>query len=442
MHSKRGLQPAASTPVLQVEGLAKSFALYARPVDRLKEALFQGTHHRTHTAVKDLSFTLHSHEALGLIGRNGAGKSSLLKLITGVLEADAGQVVRHGRIAGLLELGTGFNMEATGRENIAINAGLMGLSSEEIQAMTPQVVAFAELDDFIDMPVRSYSSGMVMRLGFSIAFHSQPKAFVVDEALSVGDVRFQQKCFQKIQDFKAQGGALLFVSHDLNVVRLLCDRVLVLEKGELVFDGEPAEAVQVYYKLIAGTGSATGNEMGNVMGAVTGNEMGNAMSAAAGSPRANADTAADAGSGYGQQQVRLSSVAWRTQPQNPLLSLSSGQWAEIAVTLESSIAYDGSLGILLRDRFGQDVFGVNTAMRGMALSLQPGQTRQITFRLQMNLAPGLYTATFAVHTDTTHHQDCQHWWDNALSLEILGFAGHRFSGLCELPCDILDDTNT
>ena len=428
MHSKYVSPPAVATPVLQVEGLTKSFALYARPVDRLKEALFKGTHHRTHMAVKDLGFTLHSHEALGIVGRNGAGKSSLLKLITGVLEADAGRVVRHGRIAGLLELGTGFDMQATGRENIAINAGLMGLSSEEVQAMTPQVVAFAELHDFIDMPVRSYSSGMVMRLGFSIAFHSQPKAFVVDEALSVGDVRFQQKCFQKIQEFKAQGGALLFVSHDLNAVRLLCDRVLVLEQGGIVFDGEPAEAVQVYYKLIAGTGLAAGNEMG-----IT-------VDTTAGMPRAAENTAVHSGPGYGLRQVRLSSVAWRTQPQDPLLSLSSGQWADIVVTLESHIKYSGSLGILLRDRFGQDVFGVNTAMRGMALSLQPGQTRQIIFRLQMNLAPGLYTVTFAVHTDTTHHEDCQHWWDNALSLDILGFAGHPFSGLCELPCDIQIDS--
>jgi lipopolysaccharide transport system ATP-binding protein len=425
MRSKHESVTAMPNPVLQVEGLTKSFALYARPVDRLKEALFKGTHHRTHTAVKNLCFSLHGHEALGIIGRNGAGKSSLLKLITGVLEADAGSVVRHGRIAGLLELGTGFDMQATGRENITINAGLMGMSAEEIQAMTPQVVAFAELNEFIDMPVRSYSSGMVMRLGFSIAFHSDPKAFVVDEALSVGDVRFQQKCFQKIQQFKRQGGALLFVSHDLNAVRLLCDRVLVLEHGDIVFDGEPSEAVQVYYKLIAGTGSAAGHE----------------ISPSAGMPSATNNTAANAVPGYGSQQVWLSSVAWRSQPQDPFLSLSSGEWADIVVTLDSHIAYSGSLGILLRDRFGQDIFGVNTAMRNVALCLEPGQTRQLVFRLQMNLAPGRYTATFAVHTDTTHHEDCQHWWDNALSFEIMGFAGHRFSGLCELPCEIHDEIN-
>jgi lipopolysaccharide transport system ATP-binding protein len=416
------------SPVLEVKDLTKSFALYARPVDRLKEALFKGSRHRIHTAVNGLNFALHGGEALGIIGRNGAGKSSLLKLITGVLEADAGSVLRHGRIAGLLELGTGFDMEATGRENIAINAGLMGLSSQEVQAITPQVVAFAELDDFIDMPVRSYSSGMAMRLGFSIAFHSQPKAFVVDEALSVGDVRFQQKCFQKIQDFKAQGGAILFVSHDLNAVRLLCDRVLVLEKGEIVFNGDPAEAVQVYYKLMAGAAS-----MGN---AQPRSQSQSQPQLSAHTSQAPAPTHDPAGPGYGLQQVRIRSALWWPQPQASLLSLASGQWADLEVRLESSIAYQGSLGVLLRDRFGQDVFGVNTAMLGQTVTLQPGETRVFRIRMQLNLAPGLYSVTLAVHTDTTHHNDCQHWWDNALSIDIVGFASQPFSGLCSLPIEI------
>ena len=412
--------------ILEARNLTKSFSLYSHPLDRLKEALLGGEKHTVHTAVKNISFSIRAREALGIIGRNGAGKSSLLKLITGVLEADSGSIICNGRIAGLLELGVGFDMEATGRENISINAGLLGLSREEISAIIPLVVSFAEIDDFVDMPVRSYSSGMVMRLGFSIAFHSKPKAFVVDEALSVGDFNFQQKCFQKIKEFMHDGGGLLFVSHDLNAVRLLCNRVLVLEQGEVIFDGDPAEAVRKYYELMAGMGSSHSVQDQEDKG----------------EPTSNLEISKSTfpqGVGYGQQEVRIRSAIWVSSSQSSLIHLASGQWAEIAIELESKIRYKGSLGILLRDRLGQDVFGVNTAMRDGQIMLKPGQIIQISFRVQVNLCPGLYSVTFAVHTDTTHNDDCQHWWDNALSIEVLGFARYRFSGLCELPCEIKYD---
>ena len=410
--------------VLEAQSLTKSFSLYSHPLDRLKEALLGGEKHTVHTAVKNISFSIRTKEALGIIGRNGAGKSSLLKLITGVLEADSGAIISNGRIAGLLELGVGFDMEATGRENISITAGLLGLSREEISAIIPLVVSFAEIDDFVDMPVRSYSSGMVMRLGFSIAFHSKPKTFVVDEALSVGDFNFQQKCFQKIKEFMHDGGGLLFVSHDLNAVRLLCNRVLVLEQGEVIFDGDPAEAVRKYYELMAGMGSC---QSVGVQKKGIGKHPSNTKILKPTLPQSP---------GYGQQEVRIRSAIWESNSQSSLIHLASGQWAEIIIELESKIPYEGSLGILLRDRLGQDVFGVNTAMRDGQIMLKPGQITRINFRVQVNLSPGLYSVTFAVHTDTTHNDDCQHWWDNALSIEVLGFARYRFSGLCELPCEI------
>ena len=432
-------------PLLLVQGLTKSFALYAQPIDRLKEALFKKHHHTTHKALSDVTFNLHAGESLGIIGRNGAGKSTLLKLLTGVLDADGGRIERQGRLAGLLELGTGFDVMATGRENIAINAGLMGLSQTEISAMTPQVIAFSELGQFIDMPVRSYSSGMAMRLGFSIAFHSRPEAFVVDEALSVGDVRFQQKCFKKIQDFKDEGGGLLFVSHDLNAVRLLCDRVLVLHEGQLAFDGEPSEAVQIYYKLMA----SQEDEL---------RDASSRKDQTAPEPESKQRTKPSL-PGYGHQNVRIKGVQWSCSglsahvpaesctteepshdiqkgPNDAQASLASGEWITLTLKLHSNISYKASLGVLLRDRFGQDIFGVNTAMLDMALDLKPHQTQDVTIRLQLAVAPGRYTATFAVHTDTTHHDDCQHWWDNALTIEVLGFSNRPFSGLCNLPCEI------
>ena len=200
-------------------------------------------------------------------------------------------------------------MEATGRENISITAGLLGLSREEISAIIPLVVSFAEIDDFVDMPVRSYSSGMVMRLGFSIAFHSKPKTFVVDEALSVGDFNFQQKCFQKIKEFMHDGGGLLFVSHDLNAVRLLCNRVLVLEQGEVIFDGDPAEAVRKYYELMARMGSSHSVRDQEDKGKPTSNR--------------NFKSAFPQSVGYGQQEVRIRSAIWVSSSQSSLIHLAS-----------------------------------------------------------------------------------------------------------------------
>jgi lipopolysaccharide transport system ATP-binding protein len=412
--------------VLTVQGLSKAFALYAKPIDRLKEALTGKVHHARHQALADLSFTLHKGEALGLIGQNGAGKSTLLKIIAGVLQSDAGSVLIRGRIAGLLELGTGFDLEATGRQNIALNARLMGLTEDQIIQMTPQVVAFAELGPFIDMPVRSYSSGMVMRLGFAVAYHAQPAAFIVDEALSVGDARFQQKCRTKIVDFKAQGGALLFVSHDLSAVRFFCDRVLVLDKGQAVFDGSPDQAVQAYYRILSGSGTSKDDFT-------------------------NMDLQDRAG--YGHRQVRIQSVLWEpeqgppttivcpedsqcVQTPAPLLQVASGTRVAVSVRLVSDIAFKPSVGILIRDRFGQDVFGVNTALRHLDFDLDSGERVAVVFDLTLDLAPGPYTITLAVHTDVTHHDDCQHWWDNALSIEVAGFASQFFLGLVQIPHQI------
>jgi lipopolysaccharide transport system ATP-binding protein len=402
-------------PVLRVRDLGKAFSLYAHPIDRLKEALTGTIRHTPFQALQAISFELMPGESLGLIGTNGAGKSTLLKLIAGVLEADQGSVETRGRITGLLELGTGFDLEASGRENIAINARLIGLDDTAIRDITDQVIAFAELGPFIDMPVRSYSSGMTMRLGFSIAYHAHPAAFIVDEALSVGDARFQQKCFNKIKAFKEQGGALLFVSHDLNAIRLLCSRVLVLDQGRLVFDGPAEQAVQAYYRILSGMQDPQSPDLG-----------------------LNQDVLQGA-TGYGHQQVRITSVqmhaldeagvAGQTKPQQ----FASGSSVRIDIALESSIAYDASVGLLVRDRFGQDVFGVNSSMCQATLRLTPGEQATVSYSLQLNLAPGPYSITVAVHKDTTHHEDCQHWWDNALDFTIAGFGGQVFSGLVMLP---------
>ena len=415
--------------VLSVQGLCKSFSLYAHPIDRLKEALTGQRRHTPFKALDDVSFELQPGESLGLIGTNGAGKSTLLKLIAGVLEPDEGSITAQGRITGLLELGTGFDLEASGRENIAINARLIGLSDADIRAITDEVIEFAELGPFIDMPVRSYSSGMTMRLGFSIAYHAHPAAFIVDEALSVGDARFQQKCFNKIKAFKAQGGALLFVSHDLNAIRLLCSRVLVLNKGSIVFNGPPEQAVQAYYQLLAGL------EAAGLTDSLPNN--------AAFQPMSSPDVAAASAYGYRQVRiaaVRLTDLQHNTQhqvtpeaPCSPPVPVVSGSQVHVEVQIESDIAYEATVGLLIRDRFGQDIFGMNTSMCQQPVLLVAGDKALVTYSLSLQLAPGQYSLTVAVHTDTTHHDDCQHWWDNAMAFEITGHGPQPFSGLVRLP---------
>jgi lipopolysaccharide transport system ATP-binding protein len=397
---------SSSETVLEIRDLSKQFQLYSKPIDRLKEALTGRRYHTNHQALDQLSLSLHKGQALGVIGQNGAGKSTLLKLITGVIEPDAGEIRANGRVAGLLELGTGFDLDATGRENIAINGQLLGLTSDEIRQITPEVIAFAELGPFIDSPVRSYSSGMQMRLGFAIAYHARPAAFVVDEALSVGDARFQQKCLQKIREFKGEGGALLFVSHDLNAVKLLCDQVMVLHKGMAIFVGSPEEAVQIYYRTLPALDDAVEIEDST---------------------------------NYGKGQVRISSVIWQDQHRqveagdtHAPISLASGDKVTLTLHLESDIDFAASVGLLIRDRFGQDIFGVNTAMLEQPVSLSASGRCQVQFALTLALSPGRYTATVAVHTDTTHIHDCQHWWDNALEFELIGFEGSPFSGVCRI----------
>lgn len=231
-----------SETILQVEGVSKCFSIYARPEDRLKQMLVSAyssqRYYEEFWALQDISFTLQRGETVGIVGRNGSGKSSLLQILCGTLSPSKGQVRVAGRIAALLELGAGFNPEFSGRDNVFLNAAILGLSHTEITQILPQILAFSELEEFIDRPVKTYSSGMYARLAFAIAIHVQPDILIVDEALAVGDSRFVAKCMRKIREIQKGGCSLLFVSHDISTVRALCQRVIWLDKGKLIADGE------------------------------------------------------------------------------------------------------------------------------------------------------------------------------------------------------------
>jgi len=237
---------------IRVRNLSKVFRVYAHPTDLLKELLLGSTRHTDFWGLRDVSFEIRSGEVVGFVGRNGAGKSTLLKILTGTLDKSAGNVEVNGQVAAILELGTGFNAEFSGRENIYLGALCLGMSRREIDSRLDDIIAFSELAPFIDQPFKTYSSGMKSRLTFSVAISVDPDILIIDEALSVGDAKFQRKCFTKIDDFRRRGKTILLVSHDTNTIASFCDRALLLEKGEIIADGLPGPIINRYLEVLFG----------------------------------------------------------------------------------------------------------------------------------------------------------------------------------------------
>lgn len=238
---------------IQVDHLDKIYKLYDKPMDRLREALGLARNRRLykeHYALQDVNLSVKKGETVGIIGTNGSGKSTILKIITGVLNPTAGNVKINGRISALLELGAGFNMEFTGVENVYLNGTMIGFSKAEIDAKLQDILDFADIGDFVYQKVKTYSSGMFVRLAFAVAINIEPEILIVDEALSVGDVFFQNKCYHKFEEFKAQGRTILFVSHDLSSISKYCDRVILLERGKKLGEGNPKEMIDMYKKVL------------------------------------------------------------------------------------------------------------------------------------------------------------------------------------------------
>lgn len=237
---------------IKVDDVSKLYKLYDKPTDRLKESLgiTRKKLYKEHYALHNVSFDVKKGETVGIIGTNGSGKSTMLKIITGVLNPTEGNVGINGRISALLELGAGFNMEYTGIENIYLNGTMIGFSREEIDAKMQDILDFADIGDFVYQPVKTYSSGMFVRLAFAVAINIEPEILIVDEALSVGDVFFQAKCYKKFEDFKKMGKTILFVSHDLSSISKYCDRVILLNKGKKLSEGTPKEMVSMYKRIL------------------------------------------------------------------------------------------------------------------------------------------------------------------------------------------------
>lgn len=237
---------------IKIDNISKVYKLYEKPIDRLKEALgfSRKKLYTEHYALNDVSFSVNKGETIGIIGTNGAGKSTLLKIITGVLNPTLGNISVNGRISALLELGAGFNMEYSGIENVYLNGTMCGFSKEEIDKKLDDILKFADIGNFVYQPVKTYSSGMFVRLAFAVAINIEPEILIVDEALSVGDVFFQAKCYKKFEEFKEKGKTILLVSHSLSSIAKYCDRVVLLNKGNKVSEGNPAQMIDLFKKIM------------------------------------------------------------------------------------------------------------------------------------------------------------------------------------------------
>jgi len=363
--------------MIRVHGVSKTFRIYASPVDRLKEKLLRRSCHHEYAALSDISFEVGSGETLGIIGENGAGKSTLLKILSGVLLPDSGLVEVSGKVTGLLELGTGFNFELSGVENIFMNGTFLGMSHAEIEDKKDTIIKFAELGEFIDEPIKTYSSGMLMRLGFAIAIHADPECFLVDEALSVGDAYFQQKCMRKIQEFKESGGSIIFVSHDMNAVKVLCDSCILLESGMMAAIGSPKEVVDYYNCIIIRK-----SDLGDLDEIKI--------------ERVNRD--GEIQSGLKCDLIELVNVRILSIGGEEVSNILSEEDVIIEFSIRSMIPLEEPhFGFMIRNRLGQVIFETNTYCMGLKPILDNSQSI-VTGQFIMNcpLSPGEYSISIGV----------------------------------------------
>jgi ABC-type polysaccharide/polyol phosphate transport system ATPase subunit len=430
-----------STPAVTVENVGRMYHMYERPQDRLKQAFLWGRRrlYREFWALRNVSFAVRSGEAFGIIGRNGSGKSTLLQIIAGTLRPSEGSVRVGGRSAALLELGSGFHPQFTGRENVYVNGAILGLSRAQIERKLPEIEAFAEIGEFIDQPLTTYSSGMVVRLAFAVQVTVEPEVLIVDEALSVGDIFFQQKCFAKIREILGRGTTLLLVSHDLSVVQNLCDRVLLLDSGRKIFQGESPEAIARYYEMVgAGLVSTPGEDPGP---------------AAAPSPAVRdriavlkARSILDPASPTRRGPRGLELVAARVVDEHGRDTRSVEMCRRLAFELlihANEEVGRPNVGVELFNRFGTLVFATGALQRGHVLpTVKPGHDLVVRFEIELSIEPGDYTfAVSAAMTPASGNPNLGIFQDryDGLGPLTVHYPGERlfpFYGVANLPTSI------
>ena len=394
---------------LVVSSVSKAYKRYPGKWARVREWLTGKPCHDKTWVLRDINFTINPGEAVGIVGVNGAGKSTLLKIITGTTQPSSGSVHTEGRVAALLELGMGFHPDFTGRQNVFMAGQLLGLHSDEIAASMPAIEAFAEIGDYIDRPVRTYSSGMQMRLAFSVATAVRPAVLIVDEALSVGDVYFQHKSFNKIREFREQGTTLLIVSHDRSAIQSLCDRAILLERGFVIKDGPPEEVMDFYNALIA--------ERENATVEVTRLDDGRTQTTS------------------GTGEARVEAIELRNEKGEVAEYINVGE----SVRLQVQIRLHADLpelvfGYMIKDRLGQPVFGTNTHHLKVELAqLKKGELVKLVFSFPANIGLGSYSVSTALHVADTHLATNYEWRDQALMFNVVNLNREQFVGVSWIP---------
>jgi len=399
---------------INVNQLTKAYKFYPSSWARLKEwlPLNSKAQHELKWVINDVSFTVEAGEALGIIGLNGAGKSTLLKMITGTTQQTSGTIALSGNVVALLELGMGFHADFTGRQNVYMSGQLLGMSQAEIDQLMPSIEAFAEIGDYIDQPVRVYSSGMQMRLAFSIATAKRPDVLIIDEALSVGDAYFQHKSFERIRQFRQLGSTLLIVSHDKAAIQAICDHAILLDKGCIAMQGQPEQVMDFYNAMIA--------ERENETVTVNTTEQGNIQTS----------------SGSGEASIAV--VKLLNSDNQSIEVADVGQKVTLDIDIDINEAIDELvLGYMIKDRLGLPVFGSNTHHLNKHLNnVKHGEKVNYKFDFDLNLGEGSYSIAVALHTSDTHIVKNYHWRDFAYVFNVINIDKQQFVGVTWLPANV------
>ena len=443
----------SDVPLIEAKGLTKAYRIWDRPSSRLSVPMMESavgilpresavrravlrhgsSKYRDFYALRDVSFSIRRGEATGIIGRNGSGKSTLLQLIAGTLMPTKGTVGVSGRVSALLELGSGFNPELTGKENVYVNGAIYGFTHAEMATRMDEIMAFADIGDFIDQPVKTYSSGMMMRLAFAVAVNVQPDVIIIDEALAVGDVFFSQKCFQRIREIVHRGATLIFVSHDMGAVQTLCNRALLLNQGSLVFDGAPEDCVSRYFNLhkpAPKVGEAVAGKHPSVDPGVR-----RAIVAS--------DIVRTAKSRHGERALEVKAAVVVDGHGAPTLDFEILHRAAVRVlfTANADIARP-STGIQIHDRMGNLAFAAGTSQLRFTLpALSKGQEIVLEFLVALNLQPGPYTLSIDAAEFDQDNPNVGVFYDRVGGLGPLNVTNHAsgalpFYGMAQLPMDI------
>lgn len=372
----------AANQAVHVDHVSKTYRLYTSQRQRLLEALMPWgrTRHKEFRALDDIQFDVKNGETFGIIGQNGSGKSTLLKIITGVLSASSGKTAVCGRVAALLELGAGFHPEFTGIENIYLNGTILGLNRDEVTLKLPEIIKFADIGDHLHQPIKTYSSGMFVRLAFAIAINVDPDILIVDEALSVGDIFFQVKCYRKFEEFKQRGKTILFVTHDLSTIIKYCDRAMVLERGKKIGEGPPREMVDLYKRISAKTDPVAAHDKKASKPTLQMTEWKSQF-------LHNSEIQA-----YGTGEATIVDYGIFDQSDNPCTALTKSEGFAIKIKIKFNAPLsDPIVAVTIRDRKGTEICGTNTKLEKHAVpACAAGDILTVTFQQSMNLQGGQY----------------------------------------------------